>query len=115
MRDRFERQGKRIVSFVSWCGGLPAPEHSNVPLGMKFSWSPKGLLSAALNSARFKLAGRVIDIPGNELLESYFPDVPLAKGFALEGLANRDSLGYASTYGLGNVDGMRSLFRGTLR
>ncbi|CAE6459137.1 unnamed protein product [Rhizoctonia solani] len=115
MRDRFERQGKRIVSFVSWCGGLPAPENSNVPLGMKFSWSPKGLLSAALNPARFKLAGKHIDIPGNELLESYFPEVPLSKGFALEGLANRDSLGYAETYKLGSVDGMRSLFRGTLR
>ncbi|CAE6447590.1 unnamed protein product [Rhizoctonia solani] len=115
MRDRFERQGKRIVSFVSWCGGLPAPEDSNVPLGMKFSWSPKGLLSAALNPASFKLAGKHINIPGNELLESYFPDVPLAKGFALEGLANRDSLGYAETYKFGSVDEMRSLFRGTLR
>ncbi|KAH7333929.1 Saccharopine dehydrogenase-domain-containing protein [Rhizoctonia solani] len=115
MRDRFERQGKRIVSFVSWCGGLPAPENSNVPLGMKFSWSPKGLLSAALNPARFKLAGKHIEIPGHELLESYFPDVPLSKGFALEGLANRDSLGYAETYKFGSVDGMRSLFRGTLR
>ncbi|CCO28733.1 hypothetical protein BN14_02731 [Rhizoctonia solani AG-1 IB] len=82
---------------------------------MKFSWSPKGLLSAALNPARFKLAGKHIDIPGNELLESYFPEVPLSKGFALEGLANRDSLGYAETYKLGSVDGMRSLFRGTLR
>ncbi|CAE6370638.1 unnamed protein product [Rhizoctonia solani] len=115
MRDRFEAQGKRIVSFISWCGGLPAPEDSNVPLGMKFSWSPKALLSAALNPARFKLAGKHFEIPGNQLLESYFPDVPLSKGFALEGLANRDSLGYAETYKLGGVDGMRSLFRGTLR
>ncbi|KAJ1303925.1 hypothetical protein OPQ81_008336 [Rhizoctonia solani] len=115
MRDRFERQGKRIVSFVSWCGGLPAPEDSNVPLGMKFSWSPKGLLSAALNPARFKLGGKQIEILGNELLEAYFPDVPLSKGFALEGLANRDSLGYAETYKFGSVDRMRSLFRGTLR
>ncbi|KEP50673.1 putative saccharopine dehydrogenase (NADP+, L-glutamate-forming) [Rhizoctonia solani 123E] len=115
MRDRFEREGKRIVSFISWCGGLPAPEDSNVPLGMKFSWSPKALLSAALNPAQFKLAGKQIEIPGNELLESYFPHVPLAKGFALEGLANRDSLGYAETYKLGSVGGMRSLFRGTLR
>jgi alpha-aminoadipic semialdehyde synthase len=30
MRDRFESEGKKIVSFISWCGGLPAPEHSNV-------------------------------------------------------------------------------------
>jgi alpha-aminoadipic semialdehyde synthase len=82
---------------------------------MKFSWSPKGLLSAALNSARFKLDGELVQVPGEDLLRSYFPDVPLSKGFALEGLANRDSLGYADTYGLGSVDGMKSLFRGTLR
>ncbi|KAF8603401.1 hypothetical protein BDV93DRAFT_442477 [Ceratobasidium sp. AG-I] len=115
MRDRFERQGKRIVSFVSWCGGLPAPEDSNVPLGMKFSWTPKGLLSAALNPAQFKLDGELVKVPGENLLQSYFPNVPISKGFALEGLANRDSLGYAETYGLGSVDGMKSLFRGTLR
>ncbi|KAG8740070.1 hypothetical protein FRC10_004790 [Ceratobasidium sp. 414] len=115
MRDRFEKEGKKIVSFVSWCGGLPAPEDSNVPLGMKFSWTPKGLLSAALNSARFKLADEIVQIPGEDLLKSHFPDVPLAKGFSLEGLANRDSLGYAEMYRLGDVHGMKSLFRGTLR
>jgi len=30
MRDRLQHEGKRIVSFISWCGGLPAPEDSNV-------------------------------------------------------------------------------------
>jgi alpha-aminoadipic semialdehyde synthase len=30
MRDRLQREGKRIASFISWCGGLPAPEDSNV-------------------------------------------------------------------------------------
>lgn len=54
-------------------------------------------------------------IPGDKLLSSYFPDVPLAKGFALEGLANRDSLSYAGTYGLGPLDNLESVFRGTLR
>ena len=52
-------QNKRVVSFTSFCGGLPAPEDADVPLGYKFSWSPKGVLSAALNSARFKLNDEV--------------------------------------------------------
>lgn len=30
LRNRMEEQGRRVVSFVSWCGGLPAPEDSNV-------------------------------------------------------------------------------------
>lgn len=52
-------QNKRVVSFTSFCGGLPAPENADVPLGYKFSWSPRGVLSAALNGARFKLNGTV--------------------------------------------------------
>ena len=52
-------QGKEIVSFTSFCGGLPAPEDADVPLGYKFSWSPRGVLGAALNGARFKLWGDV--------------------------------------------------------
>lgn len=52
-------ENKRVVSFTSFCGGLPAPEHSDVPLKYKFSWSPRGVLSAALNGARFKLGGQV--------------------------------------------------------
>ena len=52
-------QNKRVVSFTSFCGGLPAPESADVPLGYKFSWSPRGVLGAALNGARFKLGGKV--------------------------------------------------------
>ena len=33
--------GGKILEFVSYCGGLPAPECSNNPLGYKFSWSSR--------------------------------------------------------------------------
>ncbi|OAT03013.1 saccharopine dehydrogenase (NADP+, L-glutamate forming) [Blastomyces dermatitidis ER-3] len=33
--------GGKITSFLSYCGGLPAPECSNNPLGYKFSWSSR--------------------------------------------------------------------------
>ncbi|KAG8883236.1 hypothetical protein FRB98_003213, partial [Tulasnella sp. 332] len=115
LHQQIEASGRRVVSFVSWCGGLPAPEDSSNPLGMKFSWSPKGLLSAAINDARFKLDGETRKIAGSDLLSSHFPSLPLFNGFALEGLANRDSFPYANTYGLGPVEGLRDLFRGTLR
>jgi alpha-aminoadipic semialdehyde synthase len=52
-------QNRRIVSFTSFCGGLPAPESADGPFGYKFSWSPRGVLGAALNGARFKLNGTV--------------------------------------------------------
>lgn len=51
---------KQVVSFTSFCGGLPAPEHAEgIPLKYKFSWSPRGVLGAALNGAQFKLGGEV--------------------------------------------------------
>lgn len=56
---QLEKENKRVLSFTSFCGGLPAPEASDVPLGYKFSWSPRGVLNAALNTARFKLNGKV--------------------------------------------------------
>lgn len=55
LRDR----GLKPISFISFCGGLPAPEFADVPLGYKFSWSPQGVLKAALNSARFRLDSKV--------------------------------------------------------
>ena len=131
--ERVQREGKTVNSFVSWCGGLPEPSASNVcpthclsnpgfiltppqvPLGYKFSWSPKAVLTAALNSASYKLDGQINHVKGDDLLANHFPDVPLWKGLALEGLANRDSLPYAEKYGMGNVESMNDLFRGTLR
>ncbi|KAJ7319097.1 Saccharopine dehydrogenase-domain-containing protein [Mycena albidolilacea] len=110
--NRLKAEGKRIVSFTSFCGGLPAPDVPAVPLRYKFSWSPRGVLTAALNGAKYKLANDIYSIPENRLLRSYFPSVPVSEKFKLEGLPNRDSLPYLSTYGLGNV---RTLLRGTLR
>ncbi|KAI8929038.1 Saccharopine dehydrogenase-domain-containing protein [Entophlyctis helioformis] len=104
----------RITSFVSWCGGLPAPEVSDNPLGYKFSWSPKGVLLAGLNPAKFKRDGRIVEIPGDQLLHNAV-DVPIFKGFAFEGLANRDSLKYTDLYNLGRIEDLDTMFRGTLR
>lgn len=55
------------------------------------------------------------EVSGGNVLASHFPSVPLWKALALEGLANRDSLPYAEEYGLGPVDHLTDLFRGTLR
>ncbi|THU85427.1 hypothetical protein K435DRAFT_970737 [Dendrothele bispora CBS 962.96] len=113
-----EAQNKQIVSFTSFCGGLPAPDiglDNMGPLRYKFSWSPRGVLTAALNAARFKLRGKEYEIPGNKLLSSYFEDVPISPTIALEGLPNRDSFPYAAMYELGDIGSLRTLLRGTLR
>ncbi|MGC9335000.1 MAG: saccharopine dehydrogenase C-terminal domain-containing protein [Anaerolineae bacterium] len=108
---RVEENGGKIASFVSWCGGLPAPEANDNPFGYKFSWSPKGVLLAGRNPARFQKAGEVIEIPGNELFEHHWPVVIEGLG-EFEGYPNRDSLPYADLYQIQPTDWM---FRGTLR
>lgn len=113
--DRIRSEGREVVSFVSLCGGLPAPEDSNVPLGYKFSWSPRGVLTAALNGAKFRLGNKNYDIQPGQVLDSVFPYVPLFPGLSLECLANRDSLSYGSIYKLDPVNRLESMFRGTLR
>ena len=106
-----EQNGGRIASFVSWCGGLPAPEANDNPFGYKFSWSPKGVLLAGRNPARFQKEGKIVEIPGGELFDHYWP-VHIAGLGGFEGYPNRDSLPYADLYDIQPTDWM---FRGTLR
>jgi len=106
-----EQGGGRIASFMSWTGGLPAPDANDNPFGYKFSWSPKGVLMAGTNPARFQRQGKVVEIPGEELFDNYWPVKVEGLG-ELEGYPNRDSLPYAETYSINPTDWM---FRGTLR
>ncbi|KAH8111628.1 Saccharopine dehydrogenase-domain-containing protein [Phellopilus nigrolimitatus] len=109
------RDDKKIVSFTSFCGGLPAPECADVPLKYKFSWSPRGVLSAALNDARFLIDGKTVVVAGENLLHASIPNLPVSSVLHFEGLPNRDSLSYSSIYDLCESDGLKSLFRGTIR
>jgi saccharopine dehydrogenase (NADP+, L-glutamate forming) len=106
-----ERKGGKISSFVSWVGGLPAPEASDNPFGYKFSWSPRGVLLAGKNPARFQKEGEIVEISGDELFEHNWP-VQIPELGEFEGYPNRDSMPYAETYGI-QPNGW--MFRGTLR
>ena len=57
--DDIRQAGGKIESFVSWCGGLPAPECSSNPLRYKFSWSPRGVLLNTLAPAKYYHGGQV--------------------------------------------------------
>jgi len=59
-----QARGGRVTKFVSWCGGLPAPEANINPFGYKFSWSPRGVLLAGKNSAHYLWDGEDVVIPG---------------------------------------------------
>ena len=66
--EEVHKAGGKIVSFLSYCGGLPAPENSDNPLGYKFSWSSRGVLLALRNQAKYWLDGKVIDISSEDLI-----------------------------------------------
>ena len=106
-----EGRGGTVTSFRSYCGALPAPEADTNPWGYKFSWSPRGVILAGRNSARYLEHGEEKTLPGERLFSRHWlVDV---KGFGeFEAYYNRDSVPYVEAYGL---SGARDMFRATLR
>ncbi len=106
-----EAEGGKVLHFHSYCGGLPAPEHNDNPFGYKFSWSPRGVVLASRNSARYLEDGRIVEIPGRDLFAS--PRVEEVEGLGtFEVYPNRDSVPYKDLYGLKDA---LTVIRGTYR
>jgi saccharopine dehydrogenase (NADP+, L-glutamate forming) len=109
--EEVHKAGGKITSFLSYCGGLPAPEASDNPLGYKFSWSSRGVLLALRNAAKFYQDGKVVDIPGEKLMGTAAPYF-IYPGFAFVAYANRDSTPYKERY---DIPEAQTIIRGTLR
>jgi len=105
------KAGGKILSFLSYCGGLPAPEDSGNPLGYKFSWSSRGVLLALRNAASFYQGGKVVDVAGPDLMATAKP-YHIFPGFAFVAYPNRDSTPYKKRY---NIPEAQTIIRGTLR
>lgn len=105
-----EKNGK-ITLFKSTTGALPSHEANTNPFGYKFSWSPKGVLLASRNAAKWLQDGEIVSIPGKQLFENYYlKDVPDIGTF--ENYPNRDSVQYKQIYGLKDAE---TVYRGTFR
>ncbi len=109
--DEAHRAGGQVLSFVSYCGGLPAPEARDNPFGYKFSWSPRGVLLAGRNEARYLLDGKEVVVPAEELFNHYRM-IEISGLGLFEGYPNRNSVSYTETYGIPEA---RTMLRGTLR
>lgn len=104
-------RGGKVTSFRSYCGGLPALEANTNPFGYKFSWSPKGVILAARNPAKYMVDGRVIDIKSENLFDdNHFLEIPGLGTF--EAYPNRDSMPYIDLYGFKSI---KTMYRGTIR
>ncbi|MCK9205315.1 MAG: saccharopine dehydrogenase NADP-binding domain-containing protein [Bacteroidales bacterium] len=104
-------KGGAIQEFYSLCGALPGPEATDNPFKYKFSWSPKGVVMAGNNDARFLKHGKVIDIPTEDLFKKPF-QVDFPQVGVLDVYPNRDSIAYREIYGIPEVN---TIFRGTFR
>ena len=109
--DNVHTNGGKIEGFYSICGALPAPEATDNPFKYKFSWSPKGVVMAGNNDARFLREGEIVEIPTGDLFKN-----PLKVDFPgvgkLEVYPNRDSLPYIDLY---RIPETRTMVRGTFR
>jgi len=106
-----EKKGGDVISFTSFCGGLPAPEANTNPFGYKFSWSPIGVLLAGKNSAQYLKDGKEVFIPSQDLFDSY--SIIAIEGLGdFEAYPNRNSLPYVDLYGIPKT---KTMLRGTLR
>lgn len=108
---RVQHAGGHVDGFMSYCGGLPAPEANDNPFGYKFSWSPRGVLLAARNSAHYLRDGQEVNVSGKDLFEHYWPLQVEGLG-EFEAYPNRDSVPYKELYGIEDTD---TMYRGTLR
>lgn len=109
--EEVHAQGGKIKSFLSYCGGLPAPEASNNPLGYKFSWSSRGVLLALRNSAQYWKDGEIVNVASEDLMATAKPYF-IYPGFAFVAYPNRDSTAYKELY---NIPEAETVIRGTLR
>nr|XP_012804245.1 alpha-aminoadipic semialdehyde synthase, mitochondrial [Jaculus jaculus] len=110
--DKAKEMGATVESYISYCGGLPAPEHSDNPLRYKFSWSPVGVLMNTMQPATYLLDGKVVNVEGGVSFLDAVTPMDYFPGLNLEGYPNRDSTRYAGIYG---IQSAHTLLRGTLR
>ncbi|KAL2429034.1 Saccharopine dehydrogenase [NADP(+), L-glutamate-forming] [Exophiala dermatitidis] len=109
--EEVHKAGGKVKSFLSYCGGLPAPEASDNPLGYKFSWSSRGVLLALRNAAKYYQDGEIKEIAGPDLMNSAKPYF-IYPGFAFVAYPSRDSTPYRERY---NIPEAQTVIRGTLR
>ncbi|MDH7460868.1 saccharopine dehydrogenase C-terminal domain-containing protein [Chitinophagaceae bacterium 26-R-25] len=110
MIHAIQKDGGKIISFKSHCGGLVAPESDNNPWHYKISWNPANVVRAGKAGASFKEDHEIKNI-GYEHLFS--PENKVMVNDELYSFyANRDSLAYIDLYHLHDA---KTFVRTTLR
>lgn len=110
--DHIHDKGGEVEEFYSVTGALVAPDTADDnPFRYKFSWSPKGVVMAGNNDAKYLMKGKVTDVPTKDLFKDIitvdFPEVG-----KLDIYPNRDSMPYIDLY---SIPEAKTMYRGTFR
>jgi saccharopine dehydrogenase-like NADP-dependent oxidoreductase len=111
MIREIRQEGGQILSFVSCTGGLISPESDDNPWHYKITWNPRNVILAGQRTARFRVDGMIKYLPYQQLFRN-FQLIRVSDYGQFEMYPNRDSLPYASIYGLAATP---TIIRGTLR
>lgn len=109
--DDIKSRNGTIVSFISHCGGLIAPESDDNPWHYKISWNPVNIVNAGKTGAVYKLHNEITELDYYEVFDN-------CETVNIDGLGNyawypnRNSLPYSSLYGLEDTP---TFLRTTLR
>ena len=112
MIHKIKKQGGKIHSFKSHCGGLVAPESDDNPWHYKITWNPANVVMAGSSGAIYRDEGKIIEVPYSEIFNKDKNEVDVPGLFPLAWYANRDSLSYIETYKLQEIN---TFIRTTLR
>ena len=100
----------KVVSYESYCGGIPTAEQADNPLGYKFSWNPGASIKASKNTAIFMKDGKRIQT--NEPLKHTVIQDDVSVAMKLEAYPNRDSTVFMDRFGMSEC---HTFIRGTYR
>lgn len=108
--DEAKARGWKIVSYESFCGGLPVAEQADNPLGYKFSWSPGAAIKASRNQAIFIKDGK--RVVTNDPLKWTEERDGYSVAMKFEVYPNRDSTVFMDRFGMTDCE---NFIRGTVR
>lgn len=109
--DSVHAEGGKVDEFYSLCGALAAPETLDNPLKYKFTWSPKGVVMAGNNDARYLEGGKEKYKPTEDLFKDPLT-VNVPEVGKMEVYPNRNSMPYIDLYGIPEA---QTIYRGTVR
>jgi hypothetical protein len=110
VRKALEFLGDRRATahFTSYCGSNPAVPND---FRYRFSWAPRGVLTALLTPARAVQGGAVTELA--RPWEAVTPQVVAGETFEM--YPNRDSVPFVGVYGIPDSWDLRTFVRGTMR